>query len=84
MKFNCDGCGICCEHVVNHPDIQHVGGVCTLFNRDTRMCSDYENRPSICNVCASYQLYSDIHSEEEYLRLNYLACDLLKSKYMNN
>lgn len=81
MEFNCDSCGLCCEHVPEHPDIEHVGGVCVKFNKETRRCSDYEGRPSICNVCKTFDLYKDQYSEEEYLELNYKACEYLKARY---
>ena len=81
MFFDCDGCGICCEHVTDHPDIQSLDGVCVLFDQTTRKCIDYENRPSVCNVCETYSDYKHQYTEEEYLKLNYLACDYLKLRY---
>lgn len=81
MIFNCDSCGLCCEHVVSHPDIEAVNGTCIKFNKETRKCSDYENRPSICNVCKSYENYKDKYTEEEYLQVNYESCRYLKERY---
>ena len=37
-KFNCIGCGSCCP-----PECLH-------YNKYTRSCNNYENRPVICRV----------------------------------
>lgn len=80
IEFSCDACGLCCEHVVDHPDIVHVDGCCVLYDRETRRCSDYANRPLVCNVSASYQNYRHL-SPQEYLDANYSACAYLKETY---
>lgn len=83
MNFSCTpNCGICCEHVPDHPDIQSLDGVCVRFDPVTRKCTDYETRPDICNVCTTYKDYAEKYTEEEYLALNYAACDMLKEKYL--
>lgn len=81
MVFDCSGCGICCEHTAPHPDVEAVDGTCVKFNKETRKCSDYENRPRVCNVCASYEDFKDQYSEEEYLKVNYDACRYLAARY---
>lgn len=83
MEFDCSGCGLCCEHVAEHPDVPHANGICLKFDRTTRRCTDYENRPDICNVCKTYDCFKDQYTEEEYLALNYKACEYLKSRYVS-
>ena len=85
MEFNCtQNCGICCEHVPDHPDIQSLDGICVLFDQTTRKCIDYDNRPDICNVCKTYDQFKDTHTEEEYLKANYAGCEYLKARYVSS
>lgn len=81
MEFDCTSCGLCCEHVSPHPDVEAVDGTCVKFDKASRRCSDYENRPRVCNVCASYDDFKDKYTEEEYLKVNYQACEYLKKTY---
>lgn len=81
MEFHCDSCGICCEHVIDHPDIPSHDGVCDNLDRSTHLCTKYEDRPLVCRVVDGYDLIKEKLSEGEYLSLNYAACQTLKEKY---
>ena len=50
-------------------------GICKYLNITTKLCTIYENRPSICNIDLSYDLYfSDKISLEKYYNMNYEGC----------
>lgn len=57
-------------------------GVCKFFVDETKLCSIYERRPIVCNVDKAYNTYfkSDI-SLEDYYKINYESCKILKEKY---
>ena len=84
MKFFCDQCGLCCKNISNsalYKDLDRGDGVCKLFNEQTNLCSDYENRPLKCRIDAMYELfYKDQLSLLEYYELNYEGCEKLKEK----
>ena len=85
MVFNCkENCGLCCEHVAPHPDVESVDGVCVKFDKVSRKCSDYENRPLICRVCDGYSFFKDQMTEDEYLEANYRACRQLMAMFPND
>lgn len=80
-KFKCDCCGLCCRHVdrnIFNNNLDRGDGVCKFLNTSTNLCTIYDNRPDFCNVEKGYKKYFAELSEEEYLRLNYLACEKLK------
>ncbi|MBQ9486532.1 MAG: YkgJ family cysteine cluster protein [Selenomonadaceae bacterium] len=81
-KFNCDACGLCCRHINRSDwleDFDSGNGVCKYLNTDTNLCKIYDTRPDICSVERAYKKYfSDQYSEEEFLRINYEACEILK------
>ncbi|QNK58181.1 YkgJ family cysteine cluster protein [Paenibacillus sp. PAMC21692] len=80
--FNCDQCGLCCKKVGITEQYKHLDrgdGVCLHFDISTNLCGIYEDRPVICRVDESYDLfYKDKMSQQEFYYLNYKACDALK------
>ena len=45
----------------------------------------YENRPIFCNVELGYEkIFSKLYSEDEFLKLNYEACNKLKAEFFTN
>lgn len=82
--FFCDKCGLCCMYVNESPiysELDRGDGICKYFDCDTKLCSVYDNRPIICNIDKAYQLYfKDIMPLEEYYRLNYETCNMLKKR----
>lgn len=81
-KFKCDCCGLCCRNIKRSElskELDRGDGVCRFLSAEN-LCSIYESRPDFCNVEKGYKKYFGEYSEEEYLRLNYLACERLKAE----
>lgn len=80
--FHCDQCGACCRNLKLFPlyaELDRGDGVCKYLSGN--LCSIYDERPVLCRVDESFQLFfSDLLTKEEYYRLNYEACDRLKKK----
>lgn len=78
--FNCDKCGACCKnlkHSIIYASLDRGNGVCKYLNGN--LCSIYENRPVICRVDESYNLFfKQLMSLDEYYERNYAACLELK------
>lgn len=85
-RFVCDMCGECCRHIdliKELSDMDSGNGICKYL--DGNKCSIYETRPDECNVSKMYEnRYKDIMSLEEYYKLNYEGCSVLKKKYRIN
>ena len=85
MKFNCDCCGLCCRHIDKVSQLKNFdegNGVCKFLDALTNRFRIYFNRPDVCNVEVGYKkFFSEIYTEEEYLRLNYEVCSQLKRKH---
>ncbi len=83
-KFICKECGLCCRsiHLVEQlKDFHNGDGICKYLNLKTNLCEIYNNRPNICNVAKSYELYfSELYSEKEYIKMNYEGCEILWRK----
>ncbi|MBR1904646.1 MAG: YkgJ family cysteine cluster protein [Alphaproteobacteria bacterium] len=85
ISFHCDQCGLCCRNI-KHIDLLREydkgNGVCKFLDEATNRCLIYATRPDFCNVAVGYEKYfSDIYTEEEYLRLNYKACTFIKESF---
>lgn len=80
--FKCTMCGNCCRNIGNNPlyaKLDNGSGVCRYLKGN--LCEIYENRPLICRVDEGYEkFFSGLMSKEEYYKLNYEACEKLKSK----
>lgn len=79
--FFCDKCGLCCQNLNRNPIYKNLDdgtGVCKHYDRETRMCLIYNSRPLICNVKLGYELFADKLTYEEYLKMNYDMCKILK------
>ncbi|WP_242950628.1 YkgJ family cysteine cluster protein [Clostridium grantii] len=60
-------------------------GCCKYINLDTNECSIYSKRPLLCRVDEAYKvIFSTELSLEEYYRLNYEACKLLRNGVESN
>ncbi|MGN0688654.1 MAG: YkgJ family cysteine cluster protein [Oscillospiraceae bacterium] len=79
--FKCDMCGECCRNVGLTELYRHLAdetGACRYLNGNK--CSIYAERPLLCRVDEGYELFfSDHISIEEYYRLNYEVCEILKA-----
>ncbi len=87
MTFECDKCGICCQHIDSIPQLKEFdsgNGRC-IYLSENNLCEIYLDRPEICNVEKMYELYfkGEI-SEEEYICQNKMGCSKLKTKYLRN
>lgn len=79
--FKCDKCGMCCKNVGTssiYKELDDGTGKCRYL--DGSLCSIYENRPLLCRIDESYEaFFKDKMTLEEYYRLNYEACNRLKT-----
>lgn len=82
MSFICDKCGECCRHLNNseiYRALDRGDGVCRFLSGN--LCSVYNNRPIICRVDDAYeQFFKYKYSKEEYYKMNYQACSILKKE----
>lgn len=80
--FKCDCCGLCCINLNMseiYSDLDRGDGSCIHFDINSKLCSVYENRPDKCNVDKMYHIYyKSTMTKEEYYKLNYEACRLIK------
>lgn len=78
--FKCDKCGECCRNLDKSPIYKNMhdgNGVCRFLKGN--ICSIYNDRPLICRVDDSYEVFfKDEMSYDEYLQQNYLCCEILK------
>ena len=80
--FKCDGCGECCRHLDRselYAELDRGDGVCKFLNGN--LCTIYKDRPILCNIDKSYELYfSKVYDKEIYYQINYEACKKLKKE----
>jgi hypothetical protein len=80
--FICDKCGECCRHLERsdvYSDLNRGDGVCIYLTGD--LCSIYEQRPLLCRVDECYEaFFGGRYTREEYEKLNYDSCNLLKKE----
>lgn len=80
MTFNCDKCGICCEHIDGvdlYAQLDRGDGVCKYLKDN--LCSIYDTRPLLCRVDESWEkIFFAQMSKEDFYELNYKACKALK------
>lgn len=78
--FKCDKCGQCCRNLrlsKEYTDLDRGDGICRYL--DGNLCSIYESRPLKCRIDDCYEmLFKESMSKEEYYRLNYESCNILK------
>jgi len=57
-------------------------GACALLEEDNKTCSQYDNRPDICNVGKSYAILgTDEITEKEWFKLNNAICNEMIDYY---
>lgn len=82
QRFRCSQCGLCCRNIGGVPALReyHNGdGICNMLDKETNLCTIYKERPLLCNVAAAYDAYfSQYYTEEEFLQLNYKACERMR------
>lgn len=84
--FICDNCGECCRNLDKsqiYSELDIGNGTCKYL-RENR-CIIYKERPLLCRVDESFELFfKEAMKIEEYYRLNYEACNILKNKKGRN
>lgn len=80
--FICEKCGQCCCNINKnslYKELDNGEGVCIHYNKVTRLCNIYEQRPILCRIDDAYELYFKTSlSKEKYYELNYEACRKLR------
>lgn len=86
--FRCDRCGYCCQSLAGvelYKDLDRGDGTCLYFDEVTKLCSVYEDRPLLCRVDESYEVwFFESMSREEYEQINYAACQELKARFADS
>ena len=60
MMFPCDKCGECCRNLnlsKVYSELDRGDGVCRYL--DGNLCSIYQNRPVLCRIDESYEIFYD-------------------------
>lgn len=78
--FVCNQCGKCCRHLNNanlYKELDRGDGTCKYLVQN--LCSIYDNRPLLCRVDESYEVFFKNHmSKDEYYMMNYDGCETIK------
>ena len=81
-KYKCSKCGACCRHLdksIYYAELDDGTGVCIHLNRETSLCTIYDERPLLCNIDESYDRYfKNLMTRDEYYEQNYKACEALR------
>lgn len=79
--FQCNRCGECCRNLDKsqlYIALDRGDGVCRFL--EGNLCSIYEDRPLLCRVDESYEMYfKNQYTLEEYYEMNYDGCRVLQS-----
>ena len=79
--FICDKCGSCCRNLDKsalYSTLNRGDGVCKFLLGNS--CSIYNNRPLLCRVDESYDIFfNEIMSYEDYCLLNKQECNKLQN-----
>ena len=80
--FKCTCCGMCCRNLDKsdvYKDLDRGDGTCKYL--DGNKCSIYDERPLLCRIDESYEVYFKKHySLKEYYELNYSVCKKLQKE----
>lgn len=85
-KFSCCCCGACCRSLYMIPDLENTelsgfcgpDGVCIYLDKNTNLCTIYEDRPLLCRVDDQYDLlFRDKMTRSEYYKLQHEICKIL-------
>ena len=74
--FECDCCGECCKHLDSsqlYAELDDGNGVCIYLSGN--LCTIYDERPLICRIDESYELFfADLMEKETFYNLNKKVC----------
>ena len=83
LAFACSKCGACCRHLRVfaglYADLDDGTGVCRHYDKTTRLCRCYAERPLKCRVVGGYALFQEQLTFSEYLRKTEEGCRYLQS-----
>lgn len=82
--FPCSRCGLCCQHLDLNPlyaALDRGDGVCFHYASETKSCSIYESRPSICRIDESYVFFASHMKLVEYQQANLQGCKNLQDRF---
>ena len=98
MKFQCDGCGLCChklKYIFEKKDIfwfkklieafpykYDDTGKCEMLDKNNK-CKVYNNRPDLCNVEKMFKLQTTLVNKKVWFNVNKRGCKLLKDENKN-
>jgi len=93
--FSCTGCGLCCTKVgeiLKHKESSPVkniveqfpykadeSGACEKYDKETKKCTVYEDRPLMCRVDEMHKHWPERMSIEEYYKRTEEVCNFLQS-----
>lgn len=82
-NFPCNKCGACCRNIRNSEltiYLDRGDGICKFYHDETKLCSNYGNRPAICRISLYYQEnLSNKMSWDNYVDINLEACKSLQN-----
>ncbi|HPY40866.1 MAG TPA: YkgJ family cysteine cluster protein [Thiolinea sp.] len=80
--FPCNRCGACCRNVHLAAETQFLDrgdGCCQHYDDNSKQCTIYADRPSICRVDEQYIInYQSLLTWESFVEINVKACNQLK------
>lgn len=80
--FECDKCGCCCRNIYKsdiYAQLDRGDGVCKYLSGN--LCSIYDERPLICRIDESYDMFfANKMEREEFYLLNKQMCKKLKAE----
>ena len=83
LAFACSKCGACCRHLRVfaglYADLDDGTGVCRHYDKTTRLCRCYAERPLKCRVVGGDALFQEQLTFSEYLRKTEEGCRYLQS-----
>ena len=90
-KFDCSCCGACCRclGIIFGKDFElcDPDGVCKYLDRNTNLCTIYDDRPLLCRVDELYDSgYFDSYglTRDEYYEQTRKECEILKKLVEEN
>lgn len=82
FHFPCSKCGACCRNIRNSEltiFLDRGDGTCKFYNDETKLCSNYDERPDICRITLYYQEnLINVISWDNYVNINLEACKTLQ------
>lgn len=80
MSFQCTMCGECCRNLKQseiYAELDDGTGTCKYLVGNK--CSIYDNRPLICRIDESYDVFfKELMTKNEYYEFSYKTCEYLK------